>query len=651
LGAGAVLWHGARETEHLVVGGPWIAAVAAMLGAGWLSERREFRGLLLGLGLGVIALLFARSAVQVWVDHPQTVAHYEANREQMLAAQGWAPGSPQALMYERRLRQPDATAWFGLSNVLATFAAAAVVFGLTTLPLVRGRVTRCAMLVLGGLGLALLWMTGSKGGWGAVAIGGLVAGAFVLSGRRRLGIRWRGALPLAAALGVLVVVVLRGLVGERLGELSLLFRAQYLEAAARIFTQHPLYGVGPAGFQEAYLLAKNPLNPEEITSPHSVMFDWLATLGLAGLPWVWLLLRRGWSVAEAPEAAAMTERATSSTKRLGPVAVRIAVLLPVVLFATSAWFEQAMLLPLEIGARALGVVGWVGLTLVIAGFVGEDRPARLAPALIATGATLFAHAQIELTPVHAGSAPLLLLLIGTLWSGSSSSRAGLFQGGPSRVVGPTVLVGVAVAMGLIGVRPLIDWERHLHAAAEPLIQAGRVLRLDPNQPNERLLGPARRAAIEELGRAVDARPGHRETRIEASRLSLRKAVETPGEAARWLDAARGWARGPGDRAVDVRSLRWLAVIDRVAVEEGLEADPEATRGRQIDLLLAAHELDPYNAALAGQLAETYQRMGETAEAANWAGRALELDENLRLDPLKGFTAEERGRLRELAGGG
>ena len=58
----------------------------------------------------------------------------------------------------------------------------------------------------------------------------------------------------------------------------------------RVFGDHALTGVGPDGFQQAYLFAKNPLSPEEVSSPHSILFDWLSTLGVAGLAWGALLV-------------------------------------------------------------------------------------------------------------------------------------------------------------------------------------------------------------------------------------------------------------------------------------------------------------------------------------------------------------------------
>jgi hypothetical protein len=80
----------------------------------------------------------------------------------------------------------------------------------------------------------------------------------------------------------------RGLIWTDLGERSLLFRAFYAIGSLRIWGEYPFAGVGPDGFQDAYAAAKIPIATETVQSPHSVIFDWTATLGVFGLAWVGL---------------------------------------------------------------------------------------------------------------------------------------------------------------------------------------------------------------------------------------------------------------------------------------------------------------------------------------------------------------------------
>ena len=66
------------------------------------------------------------------------------------------------------------------------------------------------------------------------------------------------------------------------GEKSLLFRWHYALGAFRIFASDPYLGVGPDGFQSAFLSMKNAFNPEEPVSAHNVVLDWFSTLGPQG---------------------------------------------------------------------------------------------------------------------------------------------------------------------------------------------------------------------------------------------------------------------------------------------------------------------------------------------------------------------------------
>ncbi|HQR39835.1 MAG TPA: hypothetical protein PLF26_15715, partial [Blastocatellia bacterium] len=77
--------------------------------------------------ISVAAVLAFRGIEQVFIEHPGTVENFKRNRDAILAAQGWPPDSAMARGYERRLMQAEATGWFGLSNVYASFAAASSV--------------------------------------------------------------------------------------------------------------------------------------------------------------------------------------------------------------------------------------------------------------------------------------------------------------------------------------------------------------------------------------------------------------------------------------------------------------------------------------------------------------------------------------------
>jgi len=309
----------AATLDDARLGSTWLAAMLSGLAAAHLCRNDRFRRLTLAAAFGLVFLLAAKGAVQVFIEHDATVQQYRQNTEAFLRSQGWTRGSAAARNFERRLLQPEASGWFGLANVFASFAGAGLV-ALLGWTLLAWRHARSAdrdlpdgwagLLTIGTLAAAAaLWLSGSKGGVTAAAIGlSLLAGGMILGRAARLGRllappQRAGTLAVLLVLSAILAVALRGIIGTRAGELSLLFRWFYIEGAARIMADHPLVGVGPAGFKDAYMLAKPPISPEEVSSPHSIMFDFAATLGLFGLAWIgaWLgwVYRAGVVAAEA----------------------------------------------------------------------------------------------------------------------------------------------------------------------------------------------------------------------------------------------------------------------------------------------------------------------------------------------------------------
>src|SRR5262249_46234727 len=155
------------------------------------------------------------------------------------------------------------------------------------------------------------------------------------------------ALPILLIAAALSALVLRGLVGERSGELSLLFRWFYISTAARIIAVHPVLGVGPAGFQDAYQLLKPAISPEEVTSPHSVLFDFTSTLGLFGVAFALLFLlwsaRAGVTLLSGMAASGPTGSADSgASPRSEAWSILFVAAVPTLI---SAWIEAPIATP------------------------------------------------------------------------------------------------------------------------------------------------------------------------------------------------------------------------------------------------------------------------------------------------------------------
>jgi hypothetical protein len=673
-GCAAVAWHGLiskqASQENLLVGIGWAAAMSAAVAIAHAARLEVVRKTGAAIAIGFLAALALKGAMQVFDEAPQTIAAYKANREAILASHGWAPDSFAARTFERRLYEAVATGWFGLSNIVATFGAAGIgVFGVLLLR-EPGRKLRAFAAVGLAWGLLCVGLATSKGGWAAAGVGlasGL-GGAWIVGRSRLAGATLMIALPLATV----GAVIARGLIGERIGELSLLFRSQYLGAAAKIFAGSPVQGVGPAGFKDAYLLAKSPLSPEEVSSPHSLLFDFAATLGLGGIAWsvLWLALLAlaGANLArdEREEEVAEPDDARSAFR---PAALALA-------GATigSSWVESAIATPLSGFAR----IAALALGLLIAWRVCSAGRRALRIALIAGAAACGFHAMIEVTPVQSGSSALFAVFIG-LAAAQTRETSTLVRRGVFKRAIPGLSVALIGLLSSLLLGRVQRWEWYLTAGAERLepittltqelagpdgaskMQSaaeelsrllGKPVTANRESVHRALLEARRRAgalAYEDLIMAIAADPTSQPTRQAASNLSLQLAAldrELGVQDSRRLrsasDIAEDSARLPWHRA---SAEAWLATVRRGIWE--LTKEPAALEGAFLASVNAA-TLDPKNpmhAATAGRLARS---LGNGAAASEWAKRALSLDENMRLDPLRRFESKERAELEGLS---
>lgn len=760
--------------QDLRIGMSWLSAIVALCTVAAASRAdTRVRGLVGALTLGFLALLACRAGLQFLVEHPQTVADFQRNKEQFLLSRGWTEGSTSARAYERRLSQPDASAWFALSNVLASFAAAVtVVFSGLAWALVRAnqkerntpRARFCAAVALGvATSIAALWFAHSKGGVIALITGqlALLAMLVAMTGRCR---PWRLPTVLAVGLGAIVgpiaLVVARGLLGERLGELSLLFRWFYMQGAAGILAKFPLTGIGPDGFQQAFLLTKPALCPEDPSSAHSVLFDWAACLGLAGLVLGLTLIALSVFISASPFRA-MNDRSpqpdTHTSTMLSP---RLVLLIPALATIVSAWIETPGMSPASAMARVAGLIGWCmiagllwqPLTKAFSSADGRTR-GRVYAAFAAGALTLIAHGQIEVTLTWTPAVGLAGMMIGVAWwRGAPWNPIPVSQAeslwSRFRSAAWIVVLVIFVAKFLL---PNVTWcvrsERSARAASALLAPLGQAnthladLRLrtlrgeatpadlraeledimrslsksyDPSRapscehvedPIQRELARATialgAAATERLNlpaayrdwrfdralaevhirvatAASDARVDsvaqrHMHDAVSAS-FSNREAVVQQGTTLSHAMSARAGMNVPLLRTKSLILLARADLIEQLRTRSTSESEQQSMTQQIVsDMLEAlrslkrAHELDPtspdHPATIAELTLAILHRFPPTSpgsggphlshpdpsEPAMWAGKALQLNELTRLDPVGRALAESRAeRLRRIA---
>jgi hypothetical protein len=662
----AVAWHARfapdAAHDHLTLGASWAAAMSACVAVGVAARFASVARLTGALLLGSIAVFAVKAGVQVFIENPQTIEMFKANREAMLAAQGWTSDSFAAKAFERRLYDAPGTGWLGLSNVLATAGACGAVASVAFIA--RGEARSLGVVAAGLASVAVLYFAESKGGWAAAALGIGVLAVWPQATRKRLG---HVVLLLAMPLVALAAVALRGVIGERLGEFSLLFRSQYLAAAIRIIAEHPLAGVGPAGFKDAYLLAKSPLSPEEVSSPHSLFFDFVATLGVGGIAWSALLL-------SVLAAAGRIECGRPDEADADRLVTRLVLLTLALTTIAASWVELDVTSPSNVLVRVGGLV-LASVTALAVVRANNLHAVRLAAAL-AAGVGL-AHGMIEVSPVMAGSAPLLACLFGL---GSATKPVPMVfapRGAIARAApGLALCVLGLVATNTLG--PASAWEGLLRSSSTAMGRSTTLARAlaEATDNNERTAALARlsqeigrevpptdrdvaaalqeirvsgaASALQEIVAAIAIVPTHSETREAASRVALQLAALRPPNSDERRDVRQRAVQIAADATTlplrRAASEAWLANVLRGAADLG--GDPTLRR-EALAALERAAALDPRNPLHAANAARLANELHDHAAALRWAHRALELDRNMRLDPLRRFETAERARLESL----
>ncbi len=408
-----VLWWAFQDSADAFRGMTWLAAACAFVALAHLVRDRSMRIVAVSVLVAVSAPLAVRGLEQAFIEHPNTVRQFEATKSQLFAERGWELDSSAARTYERRLRQREATGWFGLSNPYSSVMGASFVVlalaawcgwrkrdfaaesGESVAPGVAITVTIGALLAI-----SMLALNFGKGALIATLMGCVIV-AWSIASRRILPPR---VIVLAAALAFLAVVV-RGTLGESFGELSLYFRSLYLEGSIRAFLESPVVGVGPDGLQSAFMRVKPSACPEDVQSAHSVFIDWLVLLGPLGVAWAAMIALSLRGVIE--DCRATAEKGMDASR----AALRIAFAIVLVGLVAQALIEEPILDKFSLALRAAGWMAFVALAACAAVVFAASPLRMLAAASIAGAVVVLAHAQIEMTFWLPGSVVWMMAML------------------------------------------------------------------------------------------------------------------------------------------------------------------------------------------------------------------------------------------------
>jgi hypothetical protein len=690
LPGGVVAWHGAHLADDAWRGTGWTAALVSA-SALWTAVRALPRGGALRSALLAVLLagagpLAVRCGMQLGVEHAATVAHYEADRAAVLAANGWSAGSPQALLFERRLLQWEATGWFGLSNVVSSLLVAmALALGGMAWGGWRGLERGTSLLLVAvALGCAaVVAINGSKGALGAAVLGAGVAGGAWMAVRRSPRPSWPAILTVSAVAGVLVIVLLRGWAGEALGERSLLFRWQYMQGAFRAWWETPWTGAGPAGFAETYLRTRPDRAPEEVVSAHSMWVDWFAALGVVAACWVGLVAGWLWGAGRVVREALVRAEGAEIAHAPPEVGRRFLVAAMVVVCGASvagAAVEAHALDAPGLAARAVGIALALGLTVAVVQALEE--PSRgSALGILAGAVALGAHAQIEMTLWSAGSAAWVLAFM-SLAAADPRGALPLGAGRSSRIPARPSRDGVSVAASTAGSRPAGPGASALLAgvALVAVTASGAVLvwAAVPAATETHRMGRAAAPLVElAQGHAGAASPvaAPRELRVRAAELlALGEGLFPPwsDRPLRLVASLEQWTIALAESAADAPDFPELAAralgeaeaaVRRAPAESVLGAAQrvalEAARTRDEPLArealesarrwaTAQLERSPRSVGAWLRLARVRDALGDAAGAREAYRRALVVDDSYALDPLRQMSAADRQAVQRAA---
>lgn len=265
---------------------------------------------------------------------------------EMFRANAAKTGVPLDWQVEQKLMQKRIYAFFLDPNLLA--AHLILLAPLAVVKLSRWsshfqpvNVSRPVFIIAGILIYAItIFWTGSRGGAIGFCIGIAV---FIWCQPFIQKLRWRWLLPVAAAVGVIAVVLLATQSKEREGAKSASARLQYYQGALQMFKERPLTGLGLGEFFPNYMRVKH-LTAEETRDPHNFLLGMMAQCGVIG----------GLTALSAlifPFVLALKGKITNSTPQAEA-------LLPAILSGLSAWSIHTLFEFNELIPGTFFIVGW-----------------------------------------------------------------------------------------------------------------------------------------------------------------------------------------------------------------------------------------------------------------------------------------------------
>lgn len=590
------------------------------------------------LVLVVIAALGIVSAYRCWEQHSeneQLIEFYEQDPNAVLAQQRITPNSLKHFQFEHRLYSKDISGFFTTSNSAGSFALLAS-FAAIALFIDRYKNRNFdslgfVWLITGGIAVAVVTLglasTTSKGAIGAALAAAAMFIAYLCFGRW-LSRHRKTILVFCLLLGLAVgcAIAWYGLTHGRLpGGKSMLVRWQYWHAAAQMYADHPLTGVGPGNFANYYPHYKSAAALETVADPHNFVLTILTQYGpiglIAFLAMIFVPLRK----ASSPKPVIPSPQAHQSEPAFKKLAIA-----PVVVISAALLFIRPIILPMPPAAspqeRNAGIlilyimpviVFITGFLLVAAG----ERPVKKSYTSI-TIAVLFCavlgvalHNLVDFAIFEPGVSTVFWAFIASLFAldyqRKSRSQLALSPTIPAKVV------AVAVAIIMFGIYVYFVWQPVYKSTAK-IQQAQKAASIGKFEKAHNLLTAA----------AKDDPMSPIPSQLN-SRLYLQRFTDSqPKQTNLLLQSEKHLREAIKRNKVNFENFEQLTKVYNQWAEVSTQKRAELLT-KAFDSASRAVELYPGSGRLRIELAETAEKLSKTNFAISQYKKAIEIEDAYR----------------------
>jgi O-antigen ligase len=585
---------------------------------------------------GLLMLLVVQSMLYRFIDVPADQRYWSEHRAEILKERNWEPNSFSAIQFERKVNSGELVGFFASPN---TFAAVAVMLLFVSagigLQKVRDDDGAAWLAIPAVAAAASIWIIAgahSKTSGATPVIGAAMLAIVVLwHAQLRQHARlffWSVVLVVVLGLAALVAIGLHqhGLFRGHFSN-SLDFRWKYWVAAARIFVEHPLRGVGWSNFGPHYIGVRLPEASEEVKDPHNFVVRFVVETGVIGgaLAIAWLL-RLWWEMAR-PRSDEVRLVGTEPETIVSVIWIVLAGI-ALSIIVNVDFTQEAADVGLELLRRVLYLLALMLATLVAAmrsphQLELDDRPAPLLVVCVLMALGLFLiHNLIDFSLFEIGPMFAFLLLAGAALGIAPTPQPERSH----RAIATGALVG-GVILWFIAATMLVA---PVVAAEQSAFEANESIRTAPTTDHPDVQASHYAKAAQLLGSALDRIPYNADYALRCA-----KAMLGTGQ----VDQAEQMLAN----AIQIDPMFVDAYLLRANIELHNRSPNIAQVQADFDTIL---RLNPNDVSLHTQYGDALARFGLNEAARQQYELALKYNDQLLEGEPKRLTREQIDELRQ-----